>query len=103
MPQEPVPLTEEEYARMEVQHHEYESRLSELAEKAVLTDYEQFEENGWALLVDIYAHGLASTEQLFRAACGLTTRHPGVAPRVIDTEALRKRREDRLGARLELS
>jgi len=65
--------------------------------------YEQFEENSLALLVDIYAHGLAATEQLFRAACGLTTLHPGVAPRVIDTEALRKRREDRLGARLELS
>jgi len=44
MPQEPVTLTEEDYARMEVLHHEYESRLSELAEKAVLTDEEQFEE-----------------------------------------------------------
>jgi len=44
MPQEPVPLSEEEYARPELQHHEYESRLSELAEKAVLTDDEQFEE-----------------------------------------------------------
>ena len=50
MPQEPVPLSEdsshhnEEYVQLEVQHHEYESRLSELAEKAVLTDDEQFEE-----------------------------------------------------------
>jgi uncharacterized protein YdcH (DUF465 family) len=44
MPQEPVPLSDEEYARLEEQHHEYESRLSELAEKAVLTDDEQFEE-----------------------------------------------------------
>ena len=49
MPQEPVSLREgsvndEEYAQLEVQHHEYESRLSELAEKAVLTDDEQFEE-----------------------------------------------------------
>lgn len=49
MPQEPVSLSEgsvsdEEYARLEVQHHEYESRLSELAEKAVLSEDEQFEE-----------------------------------------------------------
>lgn len=49
MPQEPVslsegPVSDEEYAQLEVQHHEYESRLSELAEKAVLTDDEQFEE-----------------------------------------------------------
>jgi uncharacterized protein YdcH (DUF465 family) len=50
MPQEPVSLSDdslqrdEEYARLEVQHHEYESRLSELAEKAVLSDDEQFEE-----------------------------------------------------------
>ena len=50
MPQEPVSLSddslpsEEEYVQLEVQHHEYESRLSELAEKAVLTDDEQFEE-----------------------------------------------------------
>ena len=44
MPQEPVPLSDEEYARLEVEHHEYESRLGELAEKAVLTDEEQVEE-----------------------------------------------------------
>ena len=50
MPQEPVPLSnnplrsDDEYVQLEVQHHEYESRLSELAEKAVLTDDEQFEE-----------------------------------------------------------
>lgn len=44
MPQEPVPLSDEEFVRLEVQHHEYESRLGELAEKAVLTDEEQFEE-----------------------------------------------------------
>jgi uncharacterized protein YdcH (DUF465 family) len=50
MPQEPVSLSDnslrqdEEYARLELQHHEYESRLSELAEKAVLSDDEQFEE-----------------------------------------------------------
>ena len=50
MPQEPVSLSDdslrsdEEYVQLEVQHHEYESRLSELAEKAVLTDDEQFEE-----------------------------------------------------------
>ncbi|MCG6923118.1 MAG: YdcH family protein [Acidobacteriota bacterium] len=50
MPQEPVSLSDEslrrdeEYVRLEVEHHEYESRLSELAEKAVLSDDEQFEE-----------------------------------------------------------
>jgi uncharacterized protein YdcH (DUF465 family) len=50
MPQEPVSLSDdslrqdEEYARLEVQHHEYESRLSELAEKAVLSEHEQLEE-----------------------------------------------------------
>jgi uncharacterized protein YdcH (DUF465 family) len=50
MPQEPVSLSDdtvlhdEEYTRLEVQHHEYESRLSELAEKAVLSEDEQFEE-----------------------------------------------------------
>ncbi len=38
------PLTDEEFSQMEVQHHEFESRLDELAEKAVLTDDEQFEE-----------------------------------------------------------
>jgi uncharacterized protein YdcH (DUF465 family) len=50
MPQEPVSLSDEslrrdeEYVRLEFEHHEYESRLSELAEKAVLSDEEQFEE-----------------------------------------------------------
>ena len=49
MPQEPGSLSEgsvsdEEYLHLEVQHHEFESRLSELSEKAVLTDDEQFEE-----------------------------------------------------------
>jgi len=50
MPQEPVSLSDEslrrdeEYVRLEVEHHEYESRLSELAEKAVLSNDEQFEE-----------------------------------------------------------
>ena len=50
MPQEPVPLSDEsvrpdeEFVRLEVEHHEYESRLSELAEKAVLSNDEQFEE-----------------------------------------------------------
>ena len=47
--QEPVslsegPVSDEEYSQLEVQHHEFESRLDELAEKAVLTDEEQFEE-----------------------------------------------------------
>jgi len=47
MPQEPVsPTTVEvdEYRKLEAQHHEYESRLGELAEKAVLSDDEQVEE-----------------------------------------------------------
>ena len=50
MPQEPVLLSDEslrrdeEYVRLEVEHHEYESRLSELADKAVLSEDEQFEE-----------------------------------------------------------
>jgi len=38
------PLTDEEFSQLEVQHHEFESRLDELAEKAVLTEDEQFEE-----------------------------------------------------------
>jgi uncharacterized protein YdcH (DUF465 family) len=50
MPQEPVSLSndsspsDDEFVQLEVQHHEYESRLSELAEKAVLTEDEQVEE-----------------------------------------------------------
>jgi 4-aminobutyrate aminotransferase-like enzyme/Ser/Thr protein kinase RdoA (MazF antagonist) len=65
--------------------------------------YEQFADNSWALLEDIYADGLTSTEQLFRAACGLTTLHPGVTPRATNIQALRERRAGRLGAGLELS
>ena len=49
MPQDTVPptrtMTDEEYRQLEVQHHEYESRLGELAEKAVLSDDEQVEES----------------------------------------------------------
>ena len=49
MPQEPVSptrvMTDEEYRQLEVQHHQYESRLGELAEKAVLSDEEQLEES----------------------------------------------------------
>ena len=49
MPQEPVSptrtLTDEEYRQLEAQHHEYESRLGELAEKVVLSDDEQVEES----------------------------------------------------------
>lgn len=49
MPQEPVSpspvMTEEEYRQLEAQHHQYESRLGELAAKAVLSDDEQFEES----------------------------------------------------------
>jgi hypothetical protein len=47
MPQEPVsPVSVhfDEYRQLEAQHHEYESRLGELAEKAVLSDEEQVEE-----------------------------------------------------------
>ena len=33
-----------EYRQLEAQHHEYESRLGELADKAVLSDEEQVEE-----------------------------------------------------------
>ena len=50
MPQEPVSptrtiISDEEYRQLEQQHHEYESRLGELAEKAVLSDEEQVEES----------------------------------------------------------
>ncbi len=34
----------EEYRRLDQQHHEYESRLTALTEKAVLSDDEQVEE-----------------------------------------------------------
>jgi uncharacterized protein YdcH (DUF465 family) len=47
MPQEPVSpvsVQSDEYRQLEAQHHEYESRLGELAEKAVLSDEEQVEE-----------------------------------------------------------
>jgi uncharacterized protein YdcH (DUF465 family) len=36
---------DEEYRQLEAQHHEHESRLGELAEKAVLSDAEQVEES----------------------------------------------------------
>jgi uncharacterized protein YdcH (DUF465 family) len=49
MPQDPVSptrvMTDEEYGQLEVQHHQFESRLGELAEKAVLSDEEQVEES----------------------------------------------------------
>jgi uncharacterized protein YdcH (DUF465 family) len=47
MAQEPVSLASvdtDEYRQLEARHHEYESRLGELAEKAVLSDEEQVEE-----------------------------------------------------------
>ena len=47
MPHEPVSpasVHSDEYRQLEAQHHEYESRLGELAEKAVLSDEEQVEE-----------------------------------------------------------
>jgi uncharacterized protein YdcH (DUF465 family) len=34
----------EEYRRLEAQHHEYENRLQSLTEKVVLSDEEQLEE-----------------------------------------------------------
>jgi len=49
MSQEPVSPTsvksQDEYRQLEAQHHQYESRLGELAEKAVLSDDEQVEES----------------------------------------------------------
>ena len=49
MPQDPVSptrmMTDEEYKQLEAQHHQYESRLGELAEKVVLSDDEQVEES----------------------------------------------------------
>ena len=50
MSQEPVSPNydlvrgDEEYRQLEAQHHGFESRLGELAEKAVLSDDEQVEE-----------------------------------------------------------
>lgn len=50
MSQNPVSLKErlltqnEEYRRLDQQHHEYESRLMTLTEKVVLSDEEQVEE-----------------------------------------------------------
>jgi uncharacterized protein YdcH (DUF465 family) len=37
-------MQNEEYRRLDAQHHEYESRLTTLTEKAVLSDEEQVEE-----------------------------------------------------------
>jgi uncharacterized protein YdcH (DUF465 family) len=49
MPHDPVSpndlaRTDEEFLQLESQHHDYESRLGELAAKAVLSDDEQVEE-----------------------------------------------------------
>jgi len=50
MSQNPVPnkdsllVQNEEYRRLDEQHHEYESRLMALTEKVVLSDEEQVEE-----------------------------------------------------------
>lgn len=49
MPHDPVSPNDlvrgdEEYRQLEAQHHGYESRLGELAAKAVLSDEEQVEE-----------------------------------------------------------
>jgi uncharacterized protein len=45
MSQETVsPAVHDEYRQLEAQHHQYESRLGELAVKAVLSDEEQVEE-----------------------------------------------------------
>ena len=43
-PVSPATVHSDEYRQLEAQHHEYESRLGELAEKAVLSDEEQVEE-----------------------------------------------------------
>jgi len=37
-------MQNDEYRRLDQQHHEYESRLHALTEKVVLNDEEQFEE-----------------------------------------------------------
>jgi hypothetical protein len=37
-------VANEEYRRLDEQHHEYESRLANLTDKAVLSDEEQVEE-----------------------------------------------------------
>lgn len=49
MPHDPVSPNDlahgdEEYRQLEAQHHDFESRLGELAAKAVLSDEEQVEE-----------------------------------------------------------
>jgi uncharacterized protein YdcH (DUF465 family) len=46
MSQETVPAAvhDDEYRQLAAQHHQYESRLGELADKAVLSDEEQVEE-----------------------------------------------------------
>ena len=49
MPNDPVSLRDdllknEEYRRLDTQHHEFESRLNLLLDKAVLSDAEQVEE-----------------------------------------------------------
>ena len=41
---DPLLMANEEYRRLDEQHHEYESRLHVLTEKAVLSDEEQVEE-----------------------------------------------------------
>ncbi len=40
----PASVHNDEYRQLEEQHHQYESRLGELADKAVLSDEEQVEE-----------------------------------------------------------
>ena len=41
---DPLLMQNEEYRRLDQQHHEYEGRLHTLNEKVVLSDDEQFEE-----------------------------------------------------------
>jgi uncharacterized protein YdcH (DUF465 family) len=41
---DPLLMQNDEYRQLDSQHHEYESRLHVLNEKAVLSDDEQFEE-----------------------------------------------------------
>ena len=43
-PVSPTSVTSDEYRQLADQHHQYESRLGELAEKVVLSDDEQVEE-----------------------------------------------------------
>jgi hypothetical protein len=62
---EQSPVSSEEYRRLAQEHHDYESRLSVLSEKAVLTEEEEVEER---LLKKKKLHLKDRMEALRRAA-----------------------------------